>query len=417
MIRGIVCIVAIALIWLLVLAWPAGLAWKSPPMPQQQLTLDARDFRVVRGAGVEDGASLRIGSVGDDGSALQAMPLRHVHADDFSVLRYRFDGFPRTLELSFFFRRADSPADVQPAVTVPWPGDGWQSLDLHKVPGWNGDIIELGFAEYATPQIAPPNAAFKPFRFDSAELWSPSWRGSFAALYTSWFGYTPWALLSISALGPQREVSQAPPLLPFAMFGVILSLAAAAVCLRWPKKRIAGSVFVAFAALWVLLDLVWLGDLHGKHALTEEVYAGKPWTEREQLVPDPDIARAATKVRDYFATQPSPHQNVAYRILVDAESKYVFLKLIYELLPLNSAPLQQLAAARLPRNDTFVLLFGDTQWHYDDARGTLVDERGLALGASADSIQQGTFESTGRFEPVLESGDLHLYALREARRP
>ena len=229
MIRRLVCIVVIALIWLIVLAWPAGLAWKSPLAPQQRMTLDARDFRVVRGAGVEDGASLRIGSVGDDGSALQAMPLRHVHADDFSVLRYRFDGFPRTLELSFFFRRADSPADVQPAVTVPWPGDGWQTLDLRKVPGWHGDIIELGFAEYATPQIAPPSTAFKPFRFDSAELWSPSWHGSFAGLYTSWFGYTPWALVSISALGPQREVAQAPPLLPFAMLGVVLSLAAAAI--------------------------------------------------------------------------------------------------------------------------------------------------------------------------------------------
>ena len=415
MIRRFVCIVVIALIWLIVLAWPAGLAWESPLVPKQQMTLDARDFRVVRGAGVEDGASLRIGSVGDDGSALQAMPLRRVHADDFSVLRYRFDGFPRTLELSFFFRRADSPADVEPAVTVPWPGDGWQTLDLRKVPGWRGDIIELGFAEYATPQIAPPNVAFKPFRFDRAELSSPSWRGSFAALYTSWFGYTPWALVSISALGPQREVAQAPPLLPFAMLGVVLSLAAAAVVLRWSRKSIAGRAIVAFAALWIVLDLVWLGDLYSKHVFTENVYAGRPWSEREQLVPDPDIAQAAAQVRNYFATQPSLHQNLSHRILVGAESKYVFLKLIYELLPLNAAPIQQLTVSRLPLNDTFVLLFGDTQWHYDEAHGTLLDEHALPPGVSADSIYQDRFEHADRFEPVWESGDVHLYALREAR--
>jgi hypothetical protein len=98
---------------------------------------------------------------------------------------------------------------------------------------------------------------------------------------------------------------------------------------------------------------------------------------------------------------------------VDAESKYVFLKLIYDLLPLNAVPIQQLTVSRVP-GDTFVLLYGDTQWHYDDARGTLIDERGLPPGASGDSIYDGVFERADRFEPVWESGDVHLYALREA---
>jgi hypothetical protein len=409
-IRRVVCAVIVVLIWLIVLAWPADLAWKSPLSPVQRMTLAARDFHVVRGAGVEDGSSLRIGSVGDDGSALQAMPLQHVHADDFSELRYRFNGFPRTLELSFFFRRADSPGDVQPAVTVPWPGVGWQSLDLRKIPGWHGEIIELGFAEYATPQIAPPDAAFQPFRFDTVELWSPSWRGSFANLYTSWFGYTPWALLSISALGPQREVSQAPPLSPFAFLGVVLSLVAATFILGWPRRRIAARVALVFAALWCVLDLIWLFDLHGKHAFTENVYADKPWSEREKLVADPDIAQAAAQVRNYFATRPAPQ-----RILVGAESKYVFLKMIYELLPLNAASIQQLPVSQLSPNGTFVLLFGDTQWRYDEARGTLLDERGAPPGGSADTIYSGAFAHAGRFERVLDSGDLHLYAFRAAR--
>ena len=165
-----------------------------------------------------------------------------------------------------------------------------------------------------------------------------------------------------------------------------------------------------------MLDWVWLGDLYGKHAFTENVYAGKPWAEREKLVPDPDIAQAAAQVRNYFATQHALHQNLSHRILVGAESKYVFLKLIYDLLPLNAAPIQQLAASRIPPNDTFVLLYGDTQWHYDDARGTLIDDGGLPPGVPADSIYHGVFERADRFEPVWESGDVHLYALREAHR-
>ena len=147
------------------------------------------------GAGVEDDTALRIGAIGDDGNALQSIALDGLRAEDFSTLRYRFEGFPRTLELSLVFRRADAPDDVQ-VVTVPWPGDGWRSLNLHQVPGWHGQITELGFAENATPQVVPESVAFRPFRFDGAELWSPSWRGRFAALYTSWFGYTPWTLLS-----------------------------------------------------------------------------------------------------------------------------------------------------------------------------------------------------------------------------
>ena len=82
---------------------------------------------------------------------------------------------------------------------------------------------------------------------------------------------------------------------------------------------------VALGALWVVLDLAWLDDLRKKHAFTETVYADKPWSERAQLVPDQDIAQAAERVRSYFASQPGPH-----RLLVGAESKYVFLKLIYD---------------------------------------------------------------------------------------
>ncbi len=371
MIRRVVCGFVVVLVWLIVLGWSADVVWKSPLTADKALTMDARDFRVVRGAGVEDGASLRIGSVGDDGSAIQAAPLGHVHASDYSTLRYRFDGFPRTLELSFFVRRADSPNDVDPAVTVPWPGDGWHTIDLRNVPAWHGDIIEIGFGEYATPQIAPPNIAFTPFRFDSAQLWSPSWRGSFAALYTSWFGYTPWALLSISALGPQREVAQAVPLVPVVLLGAALSFFAATMILRWPRNAIVMRAAIAFGLLWVGLDVVWLGDFHAKHAFTETVYAGKPWSEREQLVPDPDIAQAAAQVRNYFATQPLPR-----RILVGADDKYNFLKLIYELLPLNAVPLQQAGASNVPRDGTFVLLFQDSQWHYDETRGELIDTNG-----------------------------------------
>lgn len=388
MIRRGGCALLVALIWIALLGAAAQVRWDAPLSPRDRLAFDASRFRVVMGAGSEDGSALRVGAVGDDGSALQTIARTDLQARDYATLRYRFDGFPRTLELSFVFRRVDAPDDVQ-AVTVPWPGNGWRTLDLSRIPEWRGEITEFGFAEYATPQIAPESSAFRPFRFDRVELWSASWRGSLAALYTSWFGYTPWALLSISALGPQREVAQAAPLLPFAVAGFALSVLVAAWLLRWTRRQAMRRAVFAAATLWVALDVVWLDDFAAKHKLTEAVYAGKGWEERAALVPDQDVQRAAEQLRSYLGTQP-PHQ-----LLVVSDSKYTFLRLIYQMLPLNAAPLEQALGLRWPRRDSRFVVYQSTQWHYDEGRGAL-------LGAGRAFA----------VEPVFESGDVHVYKFR-----
>jgi len=409
--RRLVCALAIGAVWWVVLALAAEMPWSAPPLPRTQLDFPARDFHVVAGAGAEDGDALRVGAVGDDGSALQTVAAS-IDADATPLLRYRFQGFPRTLELSFVFRTEAAPDDVQ-TVTVPWPGDSWRSIDLSKVAAWHGRILEVGFAEYPTPQVVPDGLAFRPFRFDGLALWSPSWRGSFAALATSWFGYTPWSLLSVSALGPQREVAHPPPLAPFALGGLLASFGLAAWLLRWPRRALLPRAALAFAVLWVLLDLRWLDDLTAKHALSESVYAGKDWSERERLVPDTDIAAAAAQVRDYFATHGAPQ-----RLLVGADSKYTFLRLIWFLLPLNAAPLQQAPPGETwPDVDTYVLLLRDSTWHYDTARGLLVDAADLPLERSADRVFHARFEGGARFVPVLDNDELHLYRLQAEGAP
>lgn len=390
MMRRAACAVAVALVWIGMLGWAAGMRWNTPLFPAQVQTLRGDSFRVVLGAGVQDDGALRIGAIGDDGNALQSATLDGIRAQDFPILRYRFDGFPRTLELSLVFRRADTPNDVQ-SITIPWPGDGWRSVDMRTLPQWRGTIVELGFLEYATAQLVPPSVAFVPFRFESVQLESASWRGGLAALRTAWFAYVPWALHSISALVPDRATYGTSSPVPVLGAGMLLSLLAMMVLLRWRYRQVLRGVGIAAIVLWIALDARWLRDFDARHALTEHLYAGKDWNQRLQLLPDQDLAFMATQIGTWLDSQP-PGQ----RLLAASDSNYVFLRLIYLLLPHNVALLQLTGDAVLPPN-SLVLLYATSQWHYDEARDAIV---GAARELPAD--------------PVYEIGLAHVYRLRSA---
>jgi hypothetical protein len=391
-IRRLGCAVALALVWIAVLGWAAGLSWRTPLRPALTSSLAGETFRVVLGAGVQDDGALRVGAVGGDGNALQSVTLGGIRAGDYPFLSYRFEDFPRTLELSLVFRRADSPQDVH-SITIPWPGTGWRTVDLRRLPEWRGEIVELGFAEYATAQLVPPSVAFAPFRFDGVELASPSWRGGFAALHTAWFAYLPWALQSISALVPDRATFGTASPVPALAAGVLLSVLVLAVLLRWPWWHTLRAAGIAAALLWMGLDARWLRDLNARHSLTEHLYAGKNWDDRLHLLPDQDLAFMAAQVGDWLDSQP-PGQ----RLLVAADSNYAFLRLIYLLLPHDVALLQLAGAAPLPP-DSLVLLYASTRWRYDPQQGAIV---GGLRDYPAD--------------PVFESGLVHVYRLRSANR-
>jgi hypothetical protein len=375
-IRRVVCAIVVAVIWVCAFGLAAGMRWNTPLRPAQKIELPARQFHVVMGAGVEDGDALQVGAVGDDGNALQSVHIAPLVAQDAPILRYRFQDFPRTLELSLVFRRADAPDDVQ-VITIPWPGDGWRTVDLRQVPEWRGEIVEIGFIEYATAQLVPPSVAFRPFRFVQAELHSPSWRGGIAGLSTAWFAYVPWALLSVSALAPDRATAGTSSPLPVLLPALALSVLAAALILGWSRRRLLRRAGIAVALLWLLLDVRWLRDFGNRHALTEHLYAGKSWEERQRLLPEQDLLAAADRIRDWLAAQP-PQQ----RILLDADSKYAYLRLIYLLLPQNIGLLSLSGNTALPAG-SLIVLYSSSTWSYDAARRSL---SGAGRSFSADAL-------------------------------
>jgi hypothetical protein len=368
-VRGVVCAIAVIAVWVAVLASAARASYDMPLRPLHRSVLAGSDFAVVEGQGVADSSHLRVTSVSENGEALQLSRVR-INAETQSLLRYQFGKFPRTLELSLVFRRED--ATEPETVTVPWPEDHPCSVDLREVSGWRGTIVEVGFAEYATPQIAPESVAFKPFQLKNVELWSPSLQGSMAALYTSWFDFRPWSLMSISALGLEHDVLQSPFMVPYLALGGILTLLLLALTWRWTCAQFIRRAPTAALVMWILLDAVWIGDLGAKHSLTEDVYASKLWNERKELVPDQDLAAVAKRVRDYFAATKPPRA-----LLVSADSNYIFLRLIYLLLPLNAAPLEPAATQSWPKDNTFVLLYRDSRWRYEGSTGALVDGQGV----------------------------------------
>jgi len=184
-------------------------------------------------------------------------------------------------------------------------------------------------------------------------------------LSTAWFAYVPWALLSVSALAPDRATAGTSSPLPVVLPASALSVLAACVILGWSRRRALRRAGIAVIVLWVLLDVRWLRDFGNRHALTESLYAGKSWDERQRLLPEQDLLAAADGIRGWLATQ-SPAQ----RILLDADSKYSYLRLIYLLLPQNVGLLGLTGTTPVPAG-TLILLYSSSQWTYDAAQRRL----------------------------------------------
>jgi len=358
-------IVLLFVLWMGLLGWASQAPLNAPFQPAERMRSAGNDFHVVLGAAVENGKRLSINAVGTDHMALQSLaPAAPLDAASFPVLRYRWQDFPRTLELSFVFRRADEPDDVH-TVTLPPAGAYPAYFDLSSTKDWRGQIIEAGFAEFPTAQLVPADIAFRPFSLIEAELWSPSWRGSLGALGTDWSAYRPWALMSVSALGPDAPWPHKPTPVLVLSIGLAASLAIAAALLARSWTWLGLTLCTAIAGGWLALDLRWLGEFADRHVLTRELYAGKPWRERASIEPDTALVAASARVRDVLArVPPSTH------VVVAASAAYDVLRLVYHLLPANVAPMTTIAGngERLrAMQPALLVVYDDPDWTFDAA--------------------------------------------------
>jgi hypothetical protein len=388
-------VVLLTVLWLGLLGWASQAPLNAAFQPAERMRYAGSDFHVVLGAAVEDGRRLGISAVGADHMALQSIaPAQPFDAASFPLLRYRWQDFPRTLELSFVFRRADQPDDVH-TITLPPAGAYPAYFDLSSTKDWHGEIIEAGFAEFPTAQLVPADIAFRPFSLIEAEFWSPSWRGSLGALGTDWSAYRPWALMSVSALGPDAPWPHKPTPVLVLSIGLAASLAIAAALLARTWTWLGLTLCAAMAGGWLALDLRWIGEFADRHVLTRQLYAGKPWRERASIEPDTALVEAAARVRDVLArVPPSTH------VVVAASAAYDVLRLVYHLMPANVAPMTTLLGdsghlgAMQP---ALLVVYDDPDWTFD---------------ASARRLRFADADYAA--DLLFEDGDIRIFRLRGA---
>ncbi|MGA9422608.1 MAG: hypothetical protein WBW61_09605 [Rhodanobacteraceae bacterium] len=389
--------------WALLAGWAANLEWSAPLTPARRMAFDGNDFAAVIGSADAHATRLRISAAGVDATSLQSLAGQRIHAADFSLLRYRFAGLPRTREVSFIFRRADRPGDVQ-AVSLPWPGDHQGSFDLGQVPAWRGVITEIGIAEYPTPQLAPPALKFRSFELVGVTLWSTSWRGDFDALIADWFGDWPWSQRSVHALGRDSGAIRGHS-------AVLFTALAAAGLICWGgvlgglrrRRLLAACAVVSVAVGWFALDLRWQSGLAWRLSAARAVYATHSLSEREHRVADADIEAAAERVAITLRNEPPQT-----RILVQSGATYELLRLIWHLLPRNVGvyPLAAASGIALPPG-TIVVAYDTDDWRLAPDHASLLTSDGARLTGTlllaSDGLLVWRTPDIGQKRPLMGS--------------
>lgn len=374
----------------------AGVPWSAPWQPAQRQVLDAETFQPVIGSAMADRDGMTVGAVGIERVALQVRPLEQpIAAADFPILRYRFERFPRTLELSLVFRRDDNADDVQ-VVSLPWPGDGEMTLNLTDVPEWRGRITELGFSQQATPQLIPAGIPFEPFRFVEAQLWAASWHGGLAALASDWTAYRPWGFFSVSSVDQDAGVSlpRRPALLWLVEIGIVATVIIALLLFGWRVQATRRAIAIVLVLGWLLLDALWLAQLYERRATTRLVYAGLDWPQREARVPDDELQAAAARIRAVVADA-----GQGSRVLIHAASPVEMNRLQYLSLPVNVGLLVYAIdpmAFRFPAG-TLLVLYGMDDWYYD---------------ATTRSVRKDLLNFPS--DPVIDEGRLRIFRIHDA---
>lgn len=394
MFRWMIFACMLLFVWLGLLGWAANMRALLPWSAHAHVVLAGQDFRSLSGKSEVDDGGLRVLDIAIGDSTVQSVTLDHLHAADYPILRYRFAGLPNTLELALIFRRSDSPDDVR-TVTLPWPGNRAESFNLAELPDWSGEITEIGFLEYSTPQLVPPGTGFRPFHLVQASFSTPSWRSSLRALASDWLSDWPWTQRSAHSLGRDADAPRAQAAELTLALGIGLTVLLGWLVLQWRGPRLVRNAMLLIGFAWLLLDLRWQASLQWKTGQARALYANIPAAGRVRVIADVAILDEAQQLMAIAREQPR-----ATRVLVAADSGYELLRLLYLGLPLNAGMLSIALADtgnKLPEG-TLLAFYNMPSWRFD---------------SSAETIGNGQVVLPAT--PVFQDGILRAYRVGNSR--
>lgn len=358
-------LLAAGLLWtLLPLLYPDWVEGEVAAAPQ---VLAGKDFSpVVAAAAKPEGSALLITRM-QQGEAVFRANTRF-DAALYPQLRLQLDGIHPGLRLFLFWRVAEEPAQ-QRVLQLEGHSDGarWYSLGHSEL--WQGTVVEIAVGAFGQP--GP-----EPLRLQEVALHGATRGALVARMLAEWTSFQPW---QSSAMNLQRgapaQAIVAPNVVGALGAGIaLLLLAIAGRLLRLDRRTVvAGALLVLFLP-WLLLDLLWQGQLNTRVALSREHFGGLDQQAKHQREPDAVLFNYAQQIRSQVPADPRQ------RLFLLHDSRghnYQRLRLQFHLLPLN---IYNFGSSLLPpgemRPGDHVLQLGSLEGlRYDPASGVLEDDR------------------------------------------
>lgn len=359
----------------LALLLAAGLLWAALPQlypdwaggeqAAKPRVLPGTDFNpVVAAAAAPEGDALLITRMQEGEAVFRANP--RFNAALYPQLRLHLDGVHPGLRLFLFWRVAEEPAQ-QRVLQLEHHSDGGRWYSLGDSDLWQGTVIEVAVGAFGEP--GPESLRLQEVAFHGAT------RGALVArMLTEWTSHQPWLL---SAMNLQRGIPADALVHPNALAALgatiaLLVLGVVAGLLRLPRRIVVSGGLLLLFLPWLLLDLLWQGQLNARVATSRELFGGLEQQAKHQRELDAALYNFAQVLRSLVPANPRQRLFLLHN---SRGHNYQRLRLQYHLLPLN---IYNFGASLLPpgamRPGDHVLQLGALEGlRYDPASGVLED--------------------------------------------
>lgn len=344
-------------------------------------TIPGKQFKTILGTSrIQENALLITGlQAQEDGSHALITTHRVFNAQDYSYLRYKFDGLQTGLQLHFFWRRADKPGEMFSAV-IPRNFGALSTFNLAVQPGWQGKVTDI--AVYISGDLRG-----QPIRVPEIMLLPSNWRLLLAAVWSEWTGFRGWTIRSINFIRGTSDSEAVSPTIAMALWA---ALALIFIYLMEHFRPMANLIAYGVAILipWITLDQFWQSELSTQLQETKHVFSGKTTHEKHLVDIDWNIYLYTKRLRERVL--PSSPSKI-FILHNSQDHNFYRLKTQYYLLPHNIFNFNHGQLDHLIQPGDYILALGAVPGlSFDVSKGELRWQDDILTVALVDQDPLGT---------------------------